>query len=151
MTGCPTVSIVMPVRNAAVTLSVALESVSGQTFADWELLVVDDGSKDETAGILASATRADPRIRVLCQAAFGIVEALQRGCAAARGEFIARMDADDRIPPDRLLRQLEFFVCHPQLGVVSCRVRHGGDQTAQAGYAAHVAWINSLLTPADID
>ena len=151
MADAPKISILMPVRDASGTLPVVLESVRCQTFADWELLVVDDGSKDETAGILASAARADPRIRVLSQAAFGIVEALQRGCAAARGEFIARMDADDRIPSERLLRQLEFFVCHPQLGVVSCRVRHGGDQTAQAGYAAHVAWINSLLTPADID
>ena len=146
----PKISILMPVRDASGTLPVVLESVRCQTFADWELLVVDDGSKDETAGILASAARADARIRVLSQAAFGIVEALQRGCAAARGEFIARMDADDRIPPERLLRQLEFFVCHPQLGVVSCRVRHGGDPTVQAGYAAHVAWINSLLTPEDI-
>src|SRR5439155_10088690 len=134
-------------RNAAGALSVALESVRGQTFTAWELVAVDDGSKDETAGILASVARADPRIRILSQAAFGIAEALQHGCAAARGEFVARLDADDWIPPERFLRQLEFFERHPQLGLVSCRVRHGGDPTAQAGYAAHVAWINSLLTP----
>src|SRR3989449_3075477 len=150
MAGAPKISIVMPVRNAAETLRVALESVRSQTFQDWELVVVDDGSKDDTAGILESAARADPRIRILSQAAFGIAEALQRGCAAARGEFVARLDADDWIPPERLLRQLEFFERHPQLGLVSCRVRHGGEQTAQAGYAAHVTWINSLLTPADI-
>jgi glycosyltransferase involved in cell wall biosynthesis len=122
-----------------------------QTFTDWEFLVVDDGSKDETARILASVAHAHSRIRVLSQSASGIAEALKLGCAAARGEFIARMDADDWIPPERLARQLEFFECHPRLGVVSCRVRHGGDQKTQAGYAAHVAWINSLLTPADID
>src|SRR2546422_1481825 len=150
MAGAPKISIVMPVRNAAETLRVALESVRSQTFQDWELVVVDDGSKDDTAGILESAARADPRIRILSQPACGIAEALQRGCAAARGEFIARLDADDWSPPERLLRQLEFFERHPQLGVVSCRVRHGGDPTAQAGYAAHVAWINSLLTPEDI-
>jgi glycosyltransferase involved in cell wall biosynthesis len=112
--------------------------------------VVDDGSKDETAATLTSVARADPRIRVLSQSASGIAEALKLGCAAARGEFIARMDADDWIPPERLARQLEFFECHPQLGVVSCRVRHGGDQKAQAGYAEHVAWINSLFTPTEI-
>ena len=150
MAVAPKVSIVMPVRNAAGTLPVVLQSVKSQTFANWELLAVDDGSKDETTGILASAARADPRIRVFSHAALGITDTLQRGCAAARGEFIARLDADDWIPPERLLRQLEFFECHPQLGVVSCRVRHGGDPTAQAGYAAHVAWINSLLTPEDI-
>src|SRR6266576_2539120 len=85
MGDAPIISILMPVRDASGTLPVVLESVRCQTFADWELLVVDDGSKDETAGILASAARADPRIRVLSQAAFGIVEALQRGCAASRG------------------------------------------------------------------
>src|SRR5206468_6439122 len=146
----PKVSVVMPVRNAAGMLPIVLDSVTCQTLPDWELVAVDDGSKDKTAGILASAARADPRIRVLSQAALGIAEALQRGCAAARGEFIARLDADDWSPRERLLRQLEFFERHPQLGVVSCRVRHGGDKTAQAGYAAHVAWINSLLTPEDI-
>jgi len=146
----PKVSVVMPVRNAAGTLPVALESVRRQTFADWELVAVDDGSTDQTAGILASAARADRRIRVFSQQAFGIAEALQRGCAAARGEFVARLDADDWSPPERLRRQLEFFERHPQLGVVSSLVRHGGDQTVQAGYAAHVAWINSLLTPGDI-
>jgi len=150
MAGAPKISIVMPVRNAAGTLRVALESVRSQTFQDWELVTVDDGSKDETAEILAAAARTDFRIRILSQPACGIAEALQRGCAAARGEFIARLDADDWSPPERLLRQLEFFERHPQLGVVSCRVKHGGDPTAQAGYAAHVAWINSRLTPGDI-
>ncbi len=139
----------MPVRNAAGTLPAVLESIRCQTLPDWELVAVD-GSNDDTAAILASAARADPRIRILSQPACGIAEALQRGCAAARGEFIARLDADDWSPPDRLLRQLEFFEHSPQLGLVSCRVRHGGDPIAQAGYAAHVAWINSLLTPGDI-
>src|SRR5207253_597610 len=145
------ISIVMPARDAAGTLPAALDSVRCQTFSDWELLVVDDGSRDETARTLAKAARVDPRFRVMSQSASGIVQALQLGCAAARGQFIARMDADDWISPERLLRQLEFFECHPDLGVVSCRVRHGGDEKAQAGYAAHIAWLNSLLTPADID
>ena len=140
----------MPARNAAGTLAVALGSVRSQTFTDWELVAVDDGSTDGTADILASTARADLRIRMLSQAAVGIAQALQQGCAAARGEFIARLDADDWMPADRLARQLEFFERHPQLGLVSCRARHGGEQSTQAGYAAHVAWINSLLTPAEI-
>ena len=74
MADAPKVSVVMPVRDAAGTLPVALASVRGQTFADWELLVVDDGSKDETAVTLASVARADPRIRVISQSAFGIAE-----------------------------------------------------------------------------
>ena len=150
MADAPKISIVMPARNAAGTLPHALESIRRQTSADWELLAVDDGSMDETGPILESAARADARVRVLPQAALGIAAALQRGCAAARGAVIARMDADDWMAPERLLRQLQFLESHPQIGVVSCRVRHGGDQAAQAGYQAHVAWTNSLLTPADI-
>src|SRR6266850_1048493 len=129
MAVAPKISIVMPVRNAADTLPIALESVQCQTFPDWELVAADDGSNDQTAEILASIARGDPRIRILSQPACGIAEALQRGCAAARGEFIARLDADDWSPPERLLRQLEFFERNPLLGVVSCRVRHGGDKT----------------------
>src|SRR5205809_342154 len=109
MAVAPKVSVVVPVRNAAGTLPIVLDCVRCQTFSNWELLAVDDGSEDGTAGILASAARAEPRIRVLSQAALGIAEALQRGCAAARGEFIARLDADDWSPRERLLRQLEFF------------------------------------------
>jgi glycosyltransferase involved in cell wall biosynthesis len=141
------ISIVMPVRNAASTLPAALDSIRGQDFPHWELLAVDDGSEDETAFLLHAAAGADSRIRVCSQAALGIAAALRHGCAMARGGFIARMDADDWMPPERLRRQVEFFAAHPQIGVVSCRVRHGGDEKAQAGYAAHVAWINSLLTP----
>jgi len=137
----------MPVRDAAGTLPVALESLRCQTLADWELVAVDDGSKDQTSNILASAAAADARMRVLSQAALGIVEALQRGCAAARGEFIARMDADDWMAAERLSRQAEFLERHPRIGVVSCLARHGGSQITQAGYAAHITWINSLLTP----
>ncbi len=146
----PQVSIVLPVRNAARTLPAALESIRAQTLRAWELVAVDDGSRDETARQLRDAARADARIRVWTQPAQGIVAALQRGCAAARGEFIARMDADDWMAPERLQRQVAFLQAHPRLDVVSCRVRFGGDPVAQAGYAAHVAWINSLCTPAAI-
>lgn len=143
----PKISIVLPVRNAGATIAAVLNSIRAQTFTAWELVVVDDGSQDETPRILKAAARADARIRLLTQEADGIVAALQTGCRAARGNFIARMDADDVMLPERLARQVDFLEQHPQIGVVSCRVRFGGNVTQQAGYAAHVEWINSLLTP----
>ena len=147
MRPAPIVSIVLPVRNAGETISVALESICAQTFPAWEVVAVDDGSQDETPLRLKAAARLDARIRVLTQRPEGLVAALQAGCHAARGKFIARMDADDVMLPERLARQVEFLERNPHLGVVSCRVRFGGDVTRQAGYATHVEWINSLLTP----
>jgi glycosyltransferase involved in cell wall biosynthesis len=150
MSPVPKVSIVLPVRDAAGTLPAALDSIRAQTLAAWELLAVDDGSTDETPRILNAAARAEARMRVLPRRPGGIVAALRAGCDAASGEFIARMDADDLMLPERLQRQAGFLEGPPRPGVVSCRVRFGGDPAAQAGYAAHVDWINSLLTPEDI-
>jgi glycosyltransferase involved in cell wall biosynthesis len=140
-------SIVMPVRDAADTVTHAMESILGQTQPAWELVVVDDGSVDGTAGILASFARSDPRIRVITTPRNGIARALQTACRAVRGNWIVRMDADDRMHPERLAAQWEFARRNPDLGVVSCLVRHGGDAP---GYAAHVGWLNSLLTPEQI-
>ncbi|MBE0544821.1 MAG: glycosyltransferase family 2 protein [Verrucomicrobia bacterium] len=147
MGNVPIISIVLPVRDAVGTIAAALESILRQTFTAWELVAVDDGSQDETLPRLKAAARSDARIRVLTQPAEGIAATLQTGCHATRGAFIARMDADDVMLPERLARQVEFLEEHPRIGVVSCRVRFGGNVTEQAGYAAHIEWINSLLTP----
>lgn len=143
----PNVSIVLPVRNAGATIAAALDSIRAQKFSAWQLLAVDDGSQDESLPRLKAAARSDARMRVLTRPAEGIVAALQAGCHAAGCSLIARMDADDLMLPERLARQVAFLEGHPSIGVVSCRVRFGGNVTKQAGYAAHVEWINSLLTP----
>jgi glycosyltransferase involved in cell wall biosynthesis len=143
----PQVSVVLPVRNGAATLPAVLADLRAQTLTAWELVAVDDGSTDGTAELLRHAARGDGRIVLLSPPPRGIVTALQHGCAVARGQFIARMDADDAMTPDRLARQAEFLEAHPAIGLVSCRVAFGGDARAQAGYAAHVAWLNTLLTP----
>lgn len=137
----------MPVRNGAATLAAAVESIRAQTFPAWELIVIDDHSTDGTPRMLAEMAGADPRIRVLGNPSRGIAHALETGCAAAHGEWIARMDADDLMHPERLERQLEHARRHPDLGLVSCMVRYGG---SQAGYAAHVDWLNSLDSPETI-
>lgn len=134
----------MPVRDAQATLAAAIASVRAQTWADWELVVVDDGSQDGTAEILAALAAADPRISVHRLPPRGIAEALRAGCGACRGEFIARMDADDVMAPTRLAVQRDHLMAHPAVGLVSCRVRFGG---TEEGYAAHVDWLNALTTP----
>src|SRR5690348_17986778 len=104
------VSVVMPCYNAAPWLEAALDSVLGQTHGDFELLAVDDGSTDATPRILAEAARRDGRVRVLGGGKnAGIVAALNQGLDQARGDYVARMDADDIALPTRFVRQIRFL------------------------------------------
>jgi glycosyltransferase involved in cell wall biosynthesis len=146
----PHVSVVLPVRDGVATIGRALASVRVQTFQQWELLVVDDGSRDASAQLVRGVARVDPRVRLLERPRDGIVAALNAGLDAARGEFIARMDADDEAHPERLAEQVAFLRERGDCGLVSCLVEFGGDRERSAGYALHVDWINSLVTPEQI-
>lgn len=144
-TSTPVVSVVLPVYNGADTLQRAVGSIQAQQFRDWELIVVDDGSTDGAAAVADRLARADTRIRVLHGPHRGIVPALMAGCAAACGEFIARMDADDVSLPHRLGRQVVWFETHPQGGLCGVRVRMCGLDLGP-GRQRYEAWINSNTT-----
>ncbi|OLT10620.1 hypothetical protein BJF78_28630 [Pseudonocardia sp. CNS-139] len=106
----------MPAFDVAPYVAAAVDCVLHQTFADLELVVVDDGSTDATPDVLAAVR--DPRVRVVRRPNGGIVAALNTGLDHVRGELVARMDADDLMPPDRLARQVAFLAAHPR--VVAC-------------------------------
>ena len=107
----------MPVYNAARHLRTAIDSVLAQTFTDFELLIVDDGSTDDSRAIVASY--ADPRIRVIeHESNLGLSAALNRGIDEARGALVARQDADDASVPERLERQAAFMRDHPAVAIV---------------------------------
>lgn len=114
------ISVVMPVWNGAKFLSLALESILAQSFSDFELIAVDDGSDDATGEILLSY--ADERLRVHRLAHGGIVKALNFGISQARAEWIARQDADDVSLPQRLQRQWEAIQRKPK--AVLCFTGH---------------------------
>ncbi len=147
MSSSPTVSVVMPLRDAVGTLEMAIDSVCEQTFSDWELIVVDDGSKDGSSDLLDDLATKDERIRIEHTAAHGVAPAMNRACELAQGEWIARMDSDDWMHPERLTKQLEYAREHPELGVISCRVGFGGEGE---GYGAHVDWLNTVMDPETI-
>ncbi|HEX5242322.1 MAG TPA: glycosyltransferase family 2 protein, partial [Tepidisphaeraceae bacterium] len=103
----PALSVVMPVYNCQRHLAAAMESVLAQTFHDFELIAVDDGSQDKTLKILRQFEKKDSRIRVLSRPNTGIVGALNDGLAMAQADLIARMDGDDICLPERFERQIE--------------------------------------------
>jgi glycosyltransferase involved in cell wall biosynthesis len=145
------VSVILPVFNAETTLARAVDSILGQTWKDFELVAVDDGSEDGSAEVLRRAARDDRRVRVLIRPHQGIVATLNAGVAASRGGFIARMDADDVSRSDRLERQAVALREAPELSVVASRVVYEGDRRANRGYAHYVDWTNTLLSHEDID
>ena len=113
----PAVSVVMPVRNAARFLRAALDSVLGQTFTDFEIVVVDDDSTDESMSIVRAYT--DPRIRLVQTGRHvGVGAALNAGLRAAAADLVARQDADDVSEPDRLERQVPVFRSRPALALL---------------------------------
>jgi glycosyltransferase involved in cell wall biosynthesis len=118
MISTPKVSVVMPAYNAAVYLDEAVTSILNQTLRDFEFIVVNDGSTDDTASILDKYETSDSRIRVYHQENQGMIAALNRGCRLARGEYIARMDADDISFRDRLQKQMDYIEEHPQIGIL---------------------------------
>jgi glycosyltransferase involved in cell wall biosynthesis len=119
----PAVTVLMPVFDARDYLAESLESVLGQSFGDFELLVVDDGCTDGSSAILDAHARRDRRIRILRQPNRGVVASLRRGIAEARAPFIARMDADDVALPDRLALQHRAMTARPELAVLGSAIR----------------------------
>ena len=118
----PKISVIMPAYNAEQYISEAIESILGQTFADFEFIIIDDGSSDSTSGIIASYK--DSRIRYFRnEKNLGIVGALNRGLALAAGEYIARMDADDISLPERFQTQCAYMEKHPDVGVCGTAIK----------------------------
>ena len=146
-----TVSIILPVYNAAPSIKAAINSCLAQTFSDFELIIIDDGSTDDTLSILKKLASNDNRIKIISNPHKGIVESLNLGILESKGNFIARMDADDEMFTQRIEKQIEFLKNNPSIGLVSCLVEHGGDSKSQEGYALHVNWINSIITSEEIE
>ena len=120
-------SVILPAFNAEKYLGEAIESILSQTFTDFELIAVDDGSTDRTPDILRA--NPDHRIRIVSNRSnLGVARSLNNGIAEARGRYIARQDADDISLPERLQKQFDYMEAHPQVAVLGT-----GRQTMTGG------------------
>lgn len=119
----PTVSVVITTYNRAGYVKKAIESVLSQTYQDWELLVVDDGSKDDTGNIVRSYCIREGRIHYIYQGNAGVSIARNTGLSRVTGKYVAFLDDDDRWLPHKLQAQINFMESHPEIGMCYGRIR----------------------------
>jgi len=132
-------SVVMAARDGEAYLRDAIESVLAQSVTDFEFIVVDDGSRDDTAGILAEYLRRDSRIRVLTNASsLGPYPAVNRALQDARADIVVRQDADDVSPPDRFAMQLDAF--GPDVSLVTGAIEIVDAHSRHAGWIRPPSW-----------
>jgi glycosyltransferase involved in cell wall biosynthesis len=119
----PTVTVIIPNYNNAAVIRRAIDSVLAQSFSDFELLVVDDASTDESLAVIR--TYDDPRLRLLVnEENVGVAGVWNRAVREARGEWVALLDSDDSWQPEKLSRQMAFLREHPGLAGCTCGYRH---------------------------
>lgn len=141
----PLVSVILPFYNAESTLLRAMESIGRQSYSNFECILVNNNSSDKGPMLANDFCLRDSRFRMLNESRQGVVYASNAGCASAKGEFMARMDADDAAFADRLKLQAEYLVQHPETDAVGGLVEYKAHREGTDGFARYVDWVNSLV------
>ncbi|RLD04505.1 MAG: glycosyl transferase [Chloroflexota bacterium] len=146
----PDVSVLLPCYNASETLEETLISLQKQTYPDFEVICVDDGSTDDTNDLLKDWCRDDPRFINIPIDHSGVIEAANTGLSFCRGEIVVRMDADDRCHPDRIKLQRDYLLKNPEVAAVGSLVKGFPEDQIGEGFQLYYDWLNSLVTHEDI-
>jgi glycosyltransferase involved in cell wall biosynthesis len=144
-------SIVLPYRDAEKTLGECIKSIQEQSLENWELIAVNDNSSDSSEALVQGLAKKDSRIKPIQTIKGGLVSSLNLGIVHSSTPLIARMDADDRMYPNRLRTQVDYMNENPDIGLVSSKVDHltwAPNETM--GYGSYVEWTNQLLTHDEI-
>ena len=144
----PSITVILPVYNAERYIASAVNSVLAQTFTDFELIVVNDGSTDGSLAILQSIAAGDPRVKLISRPNTGYVAALNEALALATGEFIARMDADDLCLPERFAKQIDYLRAYPEVVLLGTHVAQMDDQGRVIGPMKDVAFGHEAIDAA---
>lgn len=135
-------------KNAATWVEDCLISIQAQTFVDWELIVINDFSEDESFEIVLKFTQTDPRIRLERNEEKGIIPALRKAFKLSKGEYIHRMDADDLMPVKKLEFLMEIATTNPNI-VATGKVEYFSEAPISEGYIAYQNWLNERCEKAD--
>lgn len=147
----PAVSVLLPCRDAEAFLPACIATLERQTFRHFEVVAVDDGSRDGTRGLLEDWARRDDRVRVLQGEGEGPAGASRRAGELARGRFLARMDADDLAHPRRLELQVGFLEARSDLAGCGAGVAYVPRDRMGSGYRRYERWLNRVRTPDELD
>ena len=146
----PKISVILPFYNAGTTLDRAISSIHGQDFGDYECILIDNNSTDNSSEIAGIWASRDNRFRLVTEKKQGVMYASNRGSELAMGAYITRMDADDWAYPGRLRMQSEFLDMHQEYGAVAGLVEHMGHSENTKGFERYVEWSNSVCSYRDI-
>ncbi len=140
----PLVSIIVPFKDTAPYLEECLNSVLAQSYPHWEMIAVNDHSKDNSLAIVAEYAKKNPRIKVYSNTGKGVIQALQTAYAHSSGTFITRMDSDDIMTPDRLLVMTNLLLEYGEGHVAVGQVKYFSDRGISDGYDRYEKWLNGL-------
>jgi len=144
----PLVSVLLPFHNAVDTLADCIESIRAQTLADYEIIAVNDFSTDDSLHLLQAYN--DDRLKIIDNTHRGLVPALNTGLACCAAPLVARMDADDIMYPERLLKQYEYMRAHHDVVLLAAQARKFPEASIRNGYREYMRWQNSVLSHDDI-
>ncbi len=142
------ISVILPVYNAEKTISRTIQSLLVQSESNFELIICNDGSKDNTQSIIQGFN--DPRIKLISQDNLGVIAAHNKALELAQGKYIARMDADDECHQDRLSLQKQYLDNHPHILACFSQVKFKSNIQNAQGFEEFVNWNNSLCSPEEI-
>jgi len=136
----------MPARDAQKYIAECIESILAQSYFNWELIVVDDGSTDQTAKIISDYSVSDDRIRLFCQPALGIIPALRLAYEQSSGSLITRMDSDDIMSSEKIEKLTDLLIQHGKGHVATGLVEYFSESGLGDGYRKYETWLNELTS-----
>lgn len=138
------ISIILPVKDTSIYLEECINSIIRQHYPHWELIAVNDGSSDNSLQILESFAKLDNRIRVLDNPSPSLINALKLGFKESTGDYITRMDSDDKMPEDKLQSMMYAWQSNGKGSLITGGVKYFSDEELGDGYKRYADWINNL-------